>query len=94
LTNERRIPVEYLGGLFGGVENVKRVQDTILAEREKMRNGIKSELCMTLIGHDSEDRFQLNVKGKPFHRPEEVQPVKTQFVTPSEDTSKPYRGDV
>jgi dimethylsulfide dehydrogenase subunit beta/complex iron-sulfur molybdoenzyme family reductase subunit beta len=94
LTNERRIPIEYLGRLFGGVESVKRVQDTILAEREKMRKGIKSELCMTLIGYDSEDRFQLNVDGKPFKRPEEVQPVKTQFVTPSEDTSKSYRGDV
>jgi dimethylsulfide dehydrogenase subunit beta/complex iron-sulfur molybdoenzyme family reductase subunit beta len=86
LTSERRIPLAYLGRLFGGVENVRRVQEFILAEREKMRKGIKSELCLTLIGHDNEDRFQLNVAGKPFKRPEEVQSVKTQFVTPSEDT--------
>jgi len=94
LTEERRIPIEYLGRLFGGVKNVKSVQDTILAEKEKMRKGIKSELCMLLIGHDSEDRFQLNVNGKPFHRPEEVQPVKVQFVTPSQDKSKGYKSDV
>lgn len=92
MTNERRIPLEYLGALFGGVENVKKVQDTILEEREKMRKGIKSELCITLISYDSEDRFQLNIDGKPFKRPEEVQPVKTQFVTPSQDSSEPYRG--
>ncbi|MFZ3090206.1 MAG: hypothetical protein WA240_06265 [Nitrospirota bacterium] len=59
-----------------------------------MRKGTKSEVCMILIGHDNEDRFQLNVKGKPFHRPEEVQPVKEQFVTPSNDTAKGYRGGV
>ncbi|OGI49750.1 MAG: hypothetical protein A3A87_10095 [Candidatus Muproteobacteria bacterium RIFCSPLOWO2_01_FULL_60_18] len=94
LTEERRIPIEYLGRLFGGVKNVKSVQDTLLAEKEKMRKGIKSELCMLLIGHDSEDRFQLNVKGKPFWRPEEVQPVKVQFVTPSQDKSKGYKSDV
>ena len=94
LTEERRIPIEYLGRLFGGVKNVKSVQDTILAEKEKMRKGIKSELCMLLIGHDSEDRFQLNVKGKPFWRPEEVQPVKVQFVTPSQDKAKGYKSDV
>ena len=73
---------------------MKRAQDVILAEREKMREGIKSELCMILIGHDNEDRFQLNVDGKPFKRPEEVHPVKTQFVTPSEDPEKASRGDV
>ncbi len=85
LTDQRRIPLEYLGRLFGGVENVKRAQTTLLAEMAKMRKGIKSELCMILIGHDTKDRFQLNVGGKPFKYPEEVQPVKTQFVTPSED---------
>ena len=73
---------------------MKRVQGIILEEREKMRKGVKSELCMTLIGHDSEDRFQLNYKGKPFMRPEEVQPVKTEFVTPSNDTDAAYRGGV
>lgn len=94
MTQERRIPLEYLARLFGGAENVKRAHDVILAEREKMRKGIKSELCMILIGHDNEDRFQLNVDGKPFKRPEEVHPVKTQFVTPSEDPEKAPRGDV
>jgi len=94
LTDERRIPVEYLGRLFGGVKNVKRAQDTILEEREKMRMGLRSEICMVLIGHDNENRFQLNINGKPFHTPEEVQPVKTQFVTPSEDTTKGYRNDI
>ncbi|OGW59425.1 MAG: hypothetical protein A2V83_05605 [Nitrospirae bacterium RBG_16_64_22] len=92
ITNERVIPIEYLGRLFGGVANVKRVQEIILAEREKMRQGIKSEICMALIGHDTEDRFQLNVDGKPFKRPEEVQPVGVQFVPPSEDPDKPRRG--
>ena len=94
LTDERRIPIAYLGRLFGGEENVKRVQGIILEEREKMRKDVKSELCMTLIGHDSEDRFQLNYKGKPFMRPEEVQPVKTEFVTPSNDTDPAFRGGV
>ena len=90
LTDERAIPIEYLGRLFGGKENVKPVQDILLTEKEKMRKGIKSELCMILIGHDTKDRFQLNVAGKPYHTPEEVQPVKTQFVTPSEDTAKGF----
>ena len=94
VTNERRIPIEFLGSLFGGVENVKRSQDAILDAREKMRKGIKSELAMILIGHDTKDRFQLNVGGVPFKTPEEVQPVKTQFVTPSEDKDKGYKGGV
>ena len=85
LTNERRIPIGYLGLLFGGVENVKRAQDTVLAERGKARKGERSELCEILIGFDSEDRFQLKVDGVPFKRPEEVQPVKVQFRRPSED---------
>ena len=85
MTNERRIPIEYLARLLGGVENVKRAQDTVLAEREKVRKGERSELCEILIGYDSEDRFQLNVRGRPFTRPEEVQPVKVQFRRPSED---------
>ncbi len=94
ITNERVIPVKYLGALFGGEKNVKNVQDTILREREKMRKGTKSEVCMILIGHDNEDRFQLNVGGMPYKQPEEVQPVKTQFVTPSKDTDKGYKGGV
>ena len=94
ITDKRVIPVEYLGALFGGVENVKRVQGIILEEREKMRKGIKSEICMTLIGHSNEDRFQLNVGGVPYKTAEEVQPVKTQFVTPSEDKDKGYKGGV
>ena len=85
VTNERRIPIEYLGRLLGGVENVKRAQDTLIAEREKVRKGERSELCEILIGYDSEDRFQLNVAGRPFTRPEEVQPVKVEFRRPSED---------
>jgi nitrate reductase beta subunit len=85
LTSERRIPVEYLGRLFGGVENVKRVLDTLIAEREKMRKGEKSGLCEILIGWDSQDRFQLRPGACPFARPEEVQPVKVQFRRPSED---------
>ncbi|MBI4614257.1 MAG: respiratory nitrate reductase subunit beta [Planctomycetes bacterium] len=93
VTQERRIPIEYLGRLFGGVENVARVQKVLLAEREKMRQGQKSELCMILIGHDTQDRFQLDVDGRPFSRPEEVQPVKEQFLPPSEDPSKPYGGE-
>ena len=85
VTNERRIPIGYLGRLFGGVENVKRAQDTVLAERGKARKGERSELCEILIGFDSEDRFQLKVDGVAFKRPEEVQPVKVQFRRPSED---------
>src|SRR3972149_5689113 len=92
--NERRIPIKFLGSLFGGVENVKNAQDVILDAREKMRKGIKSELAMILIGHDTKDRFQLNVGGVPFKTPEEVQTVKTQFVTPSEDKDKGYKGGV
>ncbi|MBI3813786.1 MAG: respiratory nitrate reductase subunit beta [Nitrospinae bacterium] len=94
ITNERVIPVKFLGALFGGEKNVKNAQDTILEEREKMRKGIKSDLCMLLIGHDNEDRFQLNVNGKPFQRPEEVHPVKTQFVTPSKDDARGHRTDI
>lgn len=92
VTDEMRIPIKYLGRLFGGVENVKRIQELILKEREKMRKGIKSELMITLISYDSSDRFQLNVSGKPFKTPEEVNPVKTMFVTPSQDTDKSYQG--
>ncbi len=85
LTNERRIPIEYLGRLFGGVENVKRSQDIILTEREKVRKGERSELCELLIGFDTKDRFQLNVGGAPYKTPEEVKPVKQEFKTPSQD---------
>ena len=83
---DRRIPIEYLGRLFGGVENVNRALDTLTAEKEKVRRGERSELCEILIGFDTADRFQLNVGGVPFRYPEEVQPVPTQFVPPSKDT--------
>src|SRR3990167_7952415 len=78
VTNERRIPIEYLCRLFGGVENVKRVQYTVLAEREKVRKGQRSELCEILIGFDSEDRFQLKVDGVQFKMPEEVEAGKEE----------------
>lgn len=94
VTNERVIPLKYLGALFGGEKNVKQAQDRILEAREKMRKGIKDELAIILIGHDNEDRFQLNVGGVPYKRPEEVQPAKTQFVTPSEDKDKGYKAGV
>ncbi len=89
---DRRIPIEYLGRLFGGVENVKRALDTLIAEKEKVRRGERSELCEILIGFDTADRFQLNVGGRPFRYPEEVQPVPTQFVPPSKDTAAGYKG--
>ncbi|MFN3384791.1 MAG: respiratory nitrate reductase subunit beta, partial [Archaeoglobaceae archaeon] len=55
LTNEERIPLDYLKYLFG--PEVERVLRTLKEEREKMRRGEDSELMRTLIGFRWPDEF-------------------------------------
>lgn len=90
LVRKRRIPIEYLGTMFGGVKEVENALDTLEREKEKVRRGGSSELMKILISIDTEDRFQLNVKGKPFWRSEEVQPVADSFKLPSESKHLPH----
>ncbi|MCS7143680.1 MAG: 4Fe-4S dicluster domain-containing protein, partial [Archaeoglobaceae archaeon] len=55
LTNEERIPIDYLKSLFGA--EVERALKTLKEEREKMRRGEDSELIRTLIGFKWPDDF-------------------------------------
>ncbi|WP_290596499.1 4Fe-4S dicluster domain-containing protein [Archaeoglobus sp. JdFR-39] len=66
LTNEPRIPLDYLKTLFG--DGVEDALSTIREEREKMRRGERSELMEILIGFRWPDDFF-----KPFVKhPDEV----------------------
>jgi DMSO reductase family type II enzyme iron-sulfur subunit len=58
LTNERRIPDDYLIGLLG--PRVPEVLQTLEAEREKRRNGEGSELLDILIAYRHEEMFSLD----------------------------------
>jgi ethylbenzene hydroxylase subunit beta/complex iron-sulfur molybdoenzyme family reductase subunit beta len=55
LTNEPRIPLDYLKTLFG--DGVEDALSTIREEREKMRRGERSELMEILIGFRWPDDF-------------------------------------
>ena len=88
----RRVPVKYLAQMFAGGNDrfVENALDTLEREREKVRKGGNSELMKILISQDTEDRFQLNVNGRPFWRSEEVQPVEDSWKTPSQSGHVPH----
>ncbi len=58
LTDQRRIPDEYLIGLFGPL--VPGVLQTLLEERDKQRRGEGSELLDILIAYRHEEMFTLD----------------------------------
>jgi ethylbenzene hydroxylase subunit beta/complex iron-sulfur molybdoenzyme family reductase subunit beta len=62
ITNEPRIPLEYLESLFG--KEVGKVIETLKAERQKKMNGGKSEILDTLIGYRWPKDFFKIPKGK------------------------------
>ena len=70
LTNTPRIPIEYLGSLFGGVEPVRKALGTLAEERERVRRGEKSELTEILIGYANKDRFRLLPTAQGYNVPE------------------------
>jgi len=69
MTGKPRIPIEYLGSLFGGVEPVRRALETLQTELREVRRGGRSELMTLLIGYTSRDRFwgfEHTGSGKPL----------------------------
>ncbi len=69
MTGKPRIPIEYLGSLFGGVEPVRRALETLSTEMRKVREGESSELMTLLIGYTARDRFwgfEQTGSGKPL----------------------------
>lgn len=65
LTNEERIPIDYLKSLFG--PEVERALKTLKEEREKMRKGMDSELMRILIGFRWPDDFFGRFR-QPLHK--------------------------
>ena len=58
LSSETKIPIEYLGSLFGGVDKVSYAHGVLLKEIENARRGIKSEL-IDMFGLEQRQLFQL-----------------------------------
>lgn len=58
VTDESRIPLTYLEGLFG--PGVKQALDTLDDERSKMAEGLGSELMDLLIAYNHADMFKLS----------------------------------
>ena len=57
LSDESRIPLDYLESLFG--DGVQQALDTLQAETEKKKQGQPSEVMDTLIGFVFNDMFQI-----------------------------------
>jgi len=58
MTNESRVPLEYLESLFG--DGVAPALATLAAERQKKATGADSELMDTLIGYRHAEMFKLS----------------------------------
>ncbi len=88
----RRIPTRYLAQMFanGDERPILNALDTLEREREKVRRGGSSELMRILIALDTEDRFQLNVDGRPFQWSDKAQPVEDSYKAPSESQHLPH----
>ena len=73
LTNERRIPDEFVIQLFG--PRVPEVLKMLEAEREKKRRGESSELMDLLIAYRHEEMFKLDAA---YYRKQPAVPAKAQ----------------